>query len=208
MVGGVIRVDVNGNRSEKRAVKAGLVERAKQGDVAGYGELVWQYQDLAFRVAYLVTGDPAEAEDVAQEAFVKAYCALDQFEPGAEFRPWLLQIVTNEALNRRRTDQRRVNLEQRAAGTHLSQPPFVSPEENVLATEQRELIDRALSDLNDMDRIVLTYRYFVELSVAEMAGILGCTESTIRTRLSRALGRFRDRMTGTEEHGSEEPRHG
>src|SRR5918996_4662674 len=80
-----------------------LVERARRGDVDAYEELVRNYQRVAQRVAYVVTRDEAEAQDAAQEAFVKAYYALDRFRAGGNFRPWLLKIVTNEARNRRRS---------------------------------------------------------------------------------------------------------
>ena len=74
-----------------------------------------QYQDLAFRTAWMITGDAAEAEDAAQSAFVKAYFALGRFRDGAPFRPWLLQIVANEARNRRRSAGRRAHLSLRLA---------------------------------------------------------------------------------------------
>src|SRR5437879_13563461 len=73
-----------------------LVERAKNGDVNAYEALVQQYQELAFRVAYQVTGDAADAEDAAQEAFVNAYYALGRFRAGAPFKPWLCRIVRSE----------------------------------------------------------------------------------------------------------------
>ena len=89
---------------------AKLAERAREGDTAAYERLVRLHQAGAFRAAYLVTGDASEAEDAAQEAFVKAYRALGRFRPGAPFRPWLLAIVSNEARNRRRASGRRTNL--------------------------------------------------------------------------------------------------
>ena len=78
-----------------------LVLKARQGDVDAYAELVRRYSGIAFRTAYLITRDAAEAEDAAQEAFVKAYYALDRFRIEAPLRPWLLRIVANEARNRR-----------------------------------------------------------------------------------------------------------
>jgi RNA polymerase sigma-70 factor (ECF subfamily) len=81
--------------------EAKLAERARSGDTAAYERLVRMHQAVAFRAAYLVTGDGPDAEDAMQEAFIKAYRALGRFRPGAPFRPWLLAIVTNEARNRR-----------------------------------------------------------------------------------------------------------
>ena len=94
--------------------EAKLAERAREGDTAAYERLVRTHQALAFRAAYLVTGDAPEAEDATQEAFVKAYRALGRFRPGAPFRPWLLAMVTNEARNRRRSAGRRAKLNLRA----------------------------------------------------------------------------------------------
>src|SRR5918992_1106220 len=87
-----------------------LVERARRGDERAYEELVRQHQGIAFRTAYLVAGDAGDAEEAAQEGFVKAYRALGRFRRGAPFRPWLLQIVANEARNRRRSSGRRAGL--------------------------------------------------------------------------------------------------
>ena len=95
-----------------------LVERARHGDATAFGELVTMHQAAAFRVAYVLTASTAEAEDAAQEAFVKAYLALDRFRAGAPFRPWLLTIVGNEARNRLRARGRREGLADRALGGH------------------------------------------------------------------------------------------
>src|SRR5438045_9582325 len=104
-----------------------LVERAKNGDVNAYESLVQHYQELAFRVAYQVTGDAADAEDAAQEAFVNAYYALGRFRPGAPFRPWLLRIVANEARNRRMAAHRRTVLAQPAQGGQTAGEAAPSP---------------------------------------------------------------------------------
>ncbi|HCO03013.1 MAG TPA: hypothetical protein DIT48_06580, partial [Actinobacteria bacterium] len=82
-----------------------LVERARRGDVHAYEELVRRYQRLALRTAAVITGRD-DAPDAAQEAFVKAYRSLDRFREGAAFRPWLLRIVANEAINRVRSNRR------------------------------------------------------------------------------------------------------
>ena len=95
--------------------EAALVERARQGDAVAYGSLVRAHQDIAFRVACLAGGSAADAEEAAQEGFVKAWRALPRFRTGAPFRPWLLAIVANEARNRRRAAGRRAGLALRAA---------------------------------------------------------------------------------------------
>jgi RNA polymerase sigma factor (sigma-70 family) len=168
-----------------------LVERARNGDVNAYEELVQHYQELAFRVAYQVTGDAAEAEDAAQEAFVNAYYALGRFRPGAPFRPWLCRIVVNEARNRRTSAQRRTVLAERALVAQSSGDSAQSPEAAAEAGEFRSTIVAALRSLREDDRLILAYRLFFDLSEAEMADALSCPRGTVKSRLSRALGRLR-----------------
>ena len=171
-----------------------LVERAKRGDAGAYGELVHTYQGIAFRTAYLVVGDAAEAEEAAQDAFVKAYRALARFRSGAPFRPWLLQIVANEARNRRRAAGRRAQLALRAAADNPSGDAAPSPEAAVLETERHEALLEAVNALREEDRLVLACRYFLDLSEEETAAALGWPRGTVKSRLSRALGRLRERL--------------
>ncbi len=168
-----------------------LVERARNGDVNAYETLVQHYQELAFRVAYQVTGDAADAEDAAQEAFVNAYYALGRFRPGAPFRPWLLRIVANEARNRRTAAHRRTTLAQRALVAQTSGEAAPSPEKAAEADEFRATLVASLRRLRDDDRLILAYRLFFDLSEAEMAEALKCPKGTVKSRLSRALGRLR-----------------
>lgn len=175
-----------------------LAEKAKRGDVAAYEKLVRGHQAVAFRTAYLITGDASEAEDAAQEAFLKAYHALGRFRSGAPFRPWLLAIVANEARNRRKAGLRRADLAGRAAGEALSGSAPLSPEADLLAAERRTELLAVLSGLREEDRLVIGCRYFLGLSEEETAGTLGCARGTVKSRLSRALGRLRETM-GKEE---------
>lgn len=177
-----------------------LVDRAKRGDVNAYAELVGRYQEVAFRVAYHIAGVEADAEEAAQEAFIKAYYALDRFRPSAPWRPWLLRIVANEARNRRSSSVRRAGLALRAAESQASGDTALSPEALVEARAQRaELVD-AIRQLPEPDQLVLTYRYFLDLSEEEMAAALACARGTVKSRLSRALGRLREVM-GVVQHG-------
>ena len=173
---------------------AELVERAKRGDVDAYGLLVRRYQDLAVRAGYLITGQAAEAEDAAQEAFVKAYYALDRLRPGAPFRPWLLRIVANEARNLRKAARRRADLMSRASGDRPAAGAAPSPEAAALASERRRTLLGALTGLREEDRLVIAYRFLFDLSEAEMAEALGCARGTVKSRLSRALGRLRQAL--------------
>jgi RNA polymerase sigma-70 factor (ECF subfamily) len=170
---------------------AALAERARQGDERAFEELVRAYQGIAFRAAYLLTGSAADAEEAVQTGFVKAWSALGRFRPGAEFRPWLLRIVANEAHNRRRSAQRRESLALRAAGPDASGGAVPSPEATALEHErERELLE-AVNRLDERDRDVLACRYFLELSERETAEVLGVRHGTVKSRTARALERLR-----------------
>ena len=190
-----------------------LVARARRGDADAYEELVHRYQGIALRTAFLVAGNAADAEESAQDAFVKAYRALWRFRAGSPFRPWLLRIVANEARNRRRAAGRRAALALRAAGSVAqgsaahgfssraspASPAMLpasgdaapSPEAALLGAERREELVAALNRLPDHDREALACRYFLDLSESETAAALGVRRGTVKSRLSRALERLR-----------------
>jgi RNA polymerase sigma factor (sigma-70 family) len=155
---------------------------------------VHAYQGIAFRTAYLLTGNAADAEDAAQDAFVKAFYALARFRRGAELRPWLLRIVANEARNRRRSAGRRGNLALRAAAAIASGGAAPSPETSVVEAERNEALLAAVNELRDEEREVIACRYFLELSEEETAEALGLRRGTVKSRLSRGLAHMRERM--------------
>jgi RNA polymerase sigma-70 factor (ECF subfamily) len=168
---------------------AELVSRAQRGDVDAYGELVRRYQGIAHRTAHLITGGSADAEDAAQVAFLKAYNALERFDPHRPFRPWLLRIVANEAKNRRRWLSRHATLELAEGAVPASED--VSPEAAAEAWERRRALLGAVNSLRHEEREVVACRYFLELSEVETAQVLGVAQGTVKSRLSRALVRLR-----------------
>jgi RNA polymerase sigma-70 factor (ECF subfamily) len=170
---------------------AELIARASRGDVRAYEELVRRYRRLAFRAAYLVTRGSADAEDATQEAFVKAYYALHRFRPGAAFRPWILRIVANEARNRVRSARRRESLALRLAEDRPSGASAQAPEAAAVSADTARALLAALSALPERDRLVVSYRYLLELSEAETAAALGVRAGTVKSRLSRALEKLR-----------------
>jgi RNA polymerase sigma-70 factor (ECF subfamily) len=169
-----------------------LIELAKDGDVRAYGELVERYRDIAFRTAYLITRSAADAEEAAQDGFVKAYYALHRFRTREPFRPWLLRIVSNEAKNRVRSARRRERLALRVAEGGSTGDAGPSPEAAAALREMQEALLAALSDLREDDRMVIACRYLLELSEAETAELLGVRPGTVKSRLARALGRLRE----------------
>jgi len=175
---------------------AELARRAREGDDGAYEELVKRYGQIAFRVAWLITRDRGEAEDAAQEAFMKAYYALPRFRPDAPFRPWLLRIVSNEARNRARSGRRRRGLVLRAAAVSDGDAA-PSPETAALAGQDRETLVEALHMLSPPDREVIAYRFLLGLSEREAAEALGVRLGTAKSRLSRAMARLRAALEET-----------
>jgi RNA polymerase sigma-70 factor (ECF subfamily) len=176
-----------------RALTEGeLVALARGGDGDAYASLVRAHQDVAFRTAMLITQDAAEAEEAAQDAFVKAWRALGRFRPGESLRPWLLTIVANEARNRRRSAGRRTALALRSTAPDGENR---SAEAQVIAGESRATLLEALSRLRPDDRLVLGCRFLLELTEAETAAALGVRPGTVKSRTSRALERLRGEVT-------------
>jgi RNA polymerase sigma-70 factor (ECF subfamily) len=178
--------------------EARLVARAKRGDTEAFAEIVQRHQAIAFRTAWLIAGSAADAEEAAQDGFVKAFRALRRFKRGRPFRPWLLAIVANEARNRRASAGRRERLAMRAAEERRPGGAVPSPEAAHLDSERRSELLEAVERLPEADRIAIACRYFLDLSEAEMAAALGCARGTVKSRLSRALERLRDEL-GEEE---------
>jgi RNA polymerase sigma factor (sigma-70 family) len=176
-----------------------LVERAKRGDVGAYEQIVHAHQGIAFRTAYLIAGNAADAEEAAQDAFVKAFRALGRFRRDAPFRPWLLRIVANEARNRRRAAGRREQLVLRAAGEGRTGDAAPSPDAALVAAERRQELLAAVEGLREEERLVVACRYFLDLSEAETAAALGLRPGTVKSRLSRALARLRETLETQEE---------
>jgi RNA polymerase sigma-70 factor (ECF subfamily) len=174
-----------------------LVESARRGDATAFAALVRDHEEIAFRTAYLIARNAADAEDAAQVGLTNAWRALPRFRRGAPFRPWLLAIVANEARNRRRAAGRRDGLALRAAHELPSGDAAPSPEGRVLAAEQRAELLGALERLSEDDRMVLSCRYLLELGEDETAQVLSLRRGTVKSRTSRALARLRTELGET-----------
>ncbi len=166
-----------------------LIAGARQGNVAAWEALVGNHQDAVFRLAYLFLADADEAQDVAQEAFIRAFRALDHFDASRPLRPWLLRITTNLARNRLRSAGRywaalqRVFWEQAQGAANV--------EEKSLRRLEAQQVWQAIRRLSPADQQVIYLRYFLELPEAEMAAALEVPPGTIKSRLHRALNRLR-----------------
>jgi RNA polymerase sigma-70 factor, ECF subfamily len=173
---------------------AEAVTRAQGGDLDAYEDLVARYTAAAHRAAHLL-GASDDAEDVVQEAFVKAYRKLRWCRSGAAFRPWLLTIVANETRNLHRSRRRRDALALRVAARDA--PPAAAPDDPAaaaLADERRAALVAALEGIDERDRDVLVCRFLLDLSEADTAAALGWPRGTVKSRTTRALHRLRSRL--------------
>jgi len=166
------------------------VARSRDGDLDAYAVLVARYTLRAHRAAFLL-GAGEEADDVVQDAFVKAFRHLSRFRVGEPFGPWLLRIVTNETKNLTRSRRRRAALVLRLSAAESGGTAADGPVDEVLAAERRGQLMAAVNALPDRERQVLVCRYFLDLSEAETAQVLEWPLGSVKSRTSRALNRLR-----------------
>jgi RNA polymerase sigma-70 factor (ECF subfamily) len=174
------------------------MDDAQTGDAAAFGELVRPHQPAALRVATVVLGTSEGADDVVQVAIERAWRGLSTFRTDCPFGPWFLRIVANCARNDRRSRGRRGRLQVRVAtagdfGT-------ATPDEVAIADEDRRRVVDAMNRLSRADRLVIALRYFEEMTEREMAETLDCRLGTVKSRLSRAMGRLRAELDRSETH--------
>jgi len=183
---------------------ADAVARSRDGDLDAYAVLVARYTLRAHRAAWLL-GAGEDADDVVQEAFVKAFRALPKFRACEPFAPWLLSIVANETKNLLRSRHRRNALTLRLSAMEPDAATPDTPFDEAVAGERRARLLAAVNALPDRERQALICRYFLDLSEAETAQVLRWPLGSVKSRTSRALGRLRGLVPaedqGTVSHG-------
>jgi RNA polymerase sigma-70 factor (ECF subfamily) len=168
-----------------------LIQEAKQGSPGAYRVLVERHMRQAYNLAYSFVNDHASAEDIAQEAFVRAYRGLPNFRGDAGFGTWLYRIVTNLSLNKAK---------QRAALLEHEAPMDAFParqsgaEDDTHNADVRDHIERALHELPTLQRAVVILRHIDGLSTRQVSRILGCSEGTVKTHLFRGLKKLRVKL--------------
>ena len=184
----------------RRAIDdAEAIARARGGDLDAYAVLVARYTLRAHRAAFLL-GAGEEADDVVQEAFVKAFRHLSRFRAGEPFGPWLLRIVANETKNLTRSRRRRAALALRLPAAESPSAAAAGPVDEVLAAERRAWLVAAVNALPDRERQVLVCRYFLDLSEAETARVLAWPLGSVKSRTARALNRLRGLVVPGEQN--------
>ncbi len=178
-----------------------LVQSAKTGDISAFEELVKRYDRNVFRIAQHITQNREDAEDVVQDAFLKAYENLDQFQGQSKFYTWLVRIAVNEALMklRRRRPERTVSLDQEVVTEEDSIPREVAdwspnPEQLYTQGELREILAKTIQGLPASFRTVFVLRDVEGLSTEETAEALDLSIPAVKSRLLRARLQLRERL--------------
>ena len=166
-----------------------LVRHAASGDAAAWEALMVRHQEAVFRLAYLLLGDPDEAEDVAQESFLRAWRSLRTFDSTRPLRPWLLSISANLARNRRRSAGRYFAALMRA---FHEEPVSERVDEQTAKKDRAGELWKAVQKLSPMDQQMVYLRYFLDLPVMETSQVMNIPEGTVKSRLSRALKKLRN----------------
>ena len=179
-----------------------LVQAAKGGDVAAFEELVRRYDRNVFRIAQHITQNREDAEDVVQDAFLKAYQNLEQFQGQSKFYTWLVRIAVNEALMRlrRRRPERMVSLDEDVKTEDDSVPREVAdwapnPEQLYNQSELKEILTRTIQGLPPSFRTVFVLRDVEGLSTEEAAEALDLSIPAVKSRLLRARLQLRERLS-------------
>jgi RNA polymerase sigma-70 factor (ECF subfamily) len=179
------------NQTAQRATTTAddeLISRVRVGDQEAFATLVERYKRQVYNLAYRLLGNPNDAEDAAQETFVRAYTRLATYEPDGRFGAWLSAICSHWCIDTMRARRRRVQTV--ALGKVTESDRFISqvdgPEDVALMADSRDEVQRWLESLPPQYRTVLSLRYFQDLSYAEIADVLDEPVSTVRMRLFRA----------------------
>jgi len=161
--------------------EAAWIQQAREGDVGAFGRLVRIYQTPVYNLAYRMLGDRMEAEDAAQETFLRVFQNLARYDPERSFRTWLLSIAAHHCVDLLRRRRPMLPLDEVSLGTMTN-----DPETALVRQEAREQVQRLLMLLSPTDRVAVTLRYWYDSSYEEIAAVLDTTVSAVKSRLHRA----------------------
>lgn len=176
-----------------------IVARVRAGEAALFEQLMRRHNQRVYRAARAILRDDSEAEDVMQDAYVRAYEHLADFEGRAQFSTWITRIAVNEALARVRRNKRFESLEPHTEEAAMATQDGESPEQQASDVELRSVLESAVAKLPDEFRSVFVLRAVEGMSGAEVADCLGIPEETVKTRLHRARGRLQEMLIASIE---------
>ena len=190
------------NSSERGPSDGELIAACRTGRREAFGELISRYQDRVYNLAFRLTGNSEDASDAAQEAFLKAYRALDGFRGESGFYTWVFRITVNVVRNQRRFRAVRPQ----AASLNMSDDPDerggslaaglaardADPVDEVSRVEQKEIVERALAQMEDEQRMMIVLRDIEGRGYGEIADLLSCPRGTVKSRIHRARMALRE----------------
>lgn len=167
-----------------------IIARARRGDADAFEQLVVAYRDQVFRLALRMCGNEADADEVAQEAFLSAWKALPNFRGDSRFSTWLYQLTSHAAIDLMRREKRQIAAEDIA---EVSAPdPGPSPQQQAERSETRQAVRDAMGQLSPEYRQIVVLRFLQELSYEEIGAVLKLPPGTVKSRLNRAKAQLKD----------------
>jgi len=176
-----------------------LIQQAAAGDTAAFEALVLRYQTQVYSLAYRMVGNEADAQDLAQEAFVRAWRALDSFQFSSQFSTWLYRLTSNICIDFLRSQKKRKHISLTVLQDDEQQQWDMPdhrplPEEQMIVTQEREALAKAIAALDPEYRQVLILRIVNDCSYQQISEIMGIREGTVKSRLSRAREQLRKKL--------------
>ncbi len=176
-----------------------LVRRLKSGDRDAFDALYEKYKNILLRMAYLVSGQIFDAEDIVQETFVKCFLHIGELKKEEGFKPWLFQILYRTAYRQAKKRKREIPDEDIAVRTDATDG--VTSLDRIIRTENERLVNGAVQSLDFKHRSVVVLYYYNEMTTKEIARILGCTEGTVKSRLFAARKKLKEKLAACGEGG-------
>ena len=176
-----------------------LIQQAAAGDAAAFEKLVLRYQTQVYSLAYRMVGNEADAQDLAQEAFVRSWRALDSFQFSSQFSTWLYRLTSNICIDFLRAQKKRKHISLTVLQDDEQQQWDMPdhrplPEEQMIVTQEREALTKAIAALDPEYRQVLILRIVNDCSYQQISEIMGIREGTVKSRLSRAREQLRKKL--------------
>ena len=182
------------------SIEEKLIKKTAKGDRDAFAELVELYKDKVYQVSYRMLGNAQEAEDVAQETFLRVYANIGNYDPSYKFSTWIYRIATNLCIDHLRKRKQVYSLDRELEGTDgldwhdrlADQGP--NPEESLLTGELQGQVQEAIESLTPKYRSIITLRYIEDLSLNEISEVLKLPVSTIKTRIHRGREALRKKL--------------
>ena len=193
-------------RTVVSAEEKALIERCKRGDLAAFNDLVRKYEKQVYNFAYRLTGNYDDANDVAQDAFLRVFNAIGTFRGDASFSTWLFRITTNVFLDERKRARAhpQASLDEylelgESSVTRQIEDPSPTPEAVLEESERAQLLQKAVEDLPENQRAMVTLYHGQQKSYEEIAEIMDLPIGTVKSRLNRARLALKEKLSGLRE---------